>query len=163
MRVLAESPCPQRVRAPGGRAAGRAGGARSRRRVRGGALFTEPSFLFLTRGPQWLQAKELVGPVARGADGSVAAGGARGPGPAGPRGGGGRSPSRHSRWGHALQRPLNCGFRSALPDCSALPRGGGSADAGDKCLHTDSPLATVNVCRGHQATAHPLAPAPPPS
>lgn len=31
---------------------------------RGGALFTESSFLFLTWGSQWLQAKEPVGPMA---------------------------------------------------------------------------------------------------
>lgn len=32
---------------------------------RGGALFTESSFLFLSWGSQWLQAKEPVGPVVR--------------------------------------------------------------------------------------------------
>lgn len=42
------------------------------------------------------------------------------------------------------------------------PWDGGSIEARDKCLHTDSPLATVNVCRGHQATAHLPAPATPP-
>lgn len=38
----------------------------------------------------------------------------------------------------SLQRSLNCAFRSALPDCS-VPWGGGSTDACDKCLLTDSP------------------------
>lgn len=153
-------------------------------------LQTPPSFL--TRGSRWPQAGEPVGPVAvsgttcgwqwdpRLLVGPVTFGVARGcrwhlwlqrgvRSLVGPRPVDRPSPARPlrsavlacSRPEHLPQRSLHCAFRSALPGCS-VPRDGGSIEACDKCLHTDSPLATVSVCRGHRAAARLPAPATPP-
>ena len=141
-------------------------------RPRSGALFTESSFIPHLGWP-WLQAKEPVGPTASGvaAAGSGTHGVWRGPwlsgGACGCSGAGARQwgpwrpvwpetagrpapPARQPRPlcpQRSLQRSLNCAFRSALPDCS-VPRGGGSADACDKCLLTDSPSRLATSAAG---------------